>query len=70
VRGGDLPANLLEYANVPRTIGAVISHRFATLHELQTVYSLQDVFDMLEVLNVDSYNQELIMRKARNGDRH
>lgn len=70
MRSGDLPANLLEYANVPRTIGAVMSHRMASLHELQTVYSLEDVYDMLEVLNVDAHNQDLMLRTKPHADRH
>ena len=38
-------------------VGAVISHKLATLYELQTIYSLEDVFDMVEIISVDSYNQ-------------
>lgn len=58
--GADLPANLLEYTNVPLTIGALLSNDKATLKELQTFYSLEDVYDMLEVLNVDVHNRERI----------
>lgn len=35
----------------------IVSYRLATLHELQTVYSLEDALDLLEVISVDSYNQ-------------
>lgn len=42
--------------NVPRIIGALVSSRLATLHELQTVYGVRDAYDLLEVLNVDRYN--------------
>ena len=46
-----------KYLNVPATIGAVISNRFATLHELQTIYSIEDVYIMLEINSVDCHNR-------------
>lgn len=33
-----------------------MSARIATLAELQTVYGVQDAYDLLEVHNVDAYN--------------
>lgn len=54
---------LLEYANVPSTIGILLSHKVATLNEMQTVYGLEDVYDMLEIVIVDSHNQ-VTMTKA------
>lgn len=53
----------MEYVNVPRTIGAAISHRLATLHELQTVYSLADVYSLLEVINVDAHNERILRKR-------
>ena len=50
----------MEYANVPPIIGACISHKAATLHDLQTVYSLQDAYDLLEIVNVDAHNQRIL----------
>lgn len=47
--------------NVPPIIGTLVSARLATLTELQTVYGVQDAYDILEVHNVDAYNE----RKAR-----
>ncbi len=35
----------------------VLSHKMATLHELQTLYGLEDVYDMIEIILVDNYNQ-------------
>lgn len=59
----DLSApGLREYQNVPRTIGAVISLRMATLHELQTVYGVRDLYDMLEIAAVDGHNKRAIDR--------
>jgi hypothetical protein len=48
---------------VPRAIGAVLSRRLATLHELETVYGAEDLQEMLEVIVVDAYNQQLPPRK-------
>lgn len=35
----------------------------ATLHELQTIYGLEDMYDLLEIAQVDAYN-EGVARKA------
>lgn len=40
-------------------IATVIIHRLATLQELQTAYSYEDLFDLLEILQVDAYNQAI-----------
>lgn len=42
---------------MPRSIGAVISSRLATLHELDTVYGTEDLYAFLEIIAVDTYNQ-------------
>ena len=55
--GGDAGADLIDYTNVPRTIGHIVSSRLATLHELDSVYSLQDAYLMLEVMRVDAHNR-------------
>ena len=52
----------MEYANVPLIIGAAISHKVATLHEMQTVYSVADVYDLLEIVNVDAHNQNILSK--------
>ncbi|MBP7301959.1 MAG: transglycosylase [Brachymonas sp.] len=56
------PRGLINYANVPHTIAAVVSARLATLHELQTVYGLMDLWDLIEIHAVDSHNQ-VVMQK-------
>lgn len=57
----------MNYANVPRVIGTLVSARMATLHELQTVYSVEDAYNMLEVLSVDHHNERKIRgRNNRN----
>lgn len=65
--GGFGNSRLLEYVNVPRTIGVVLSQKMATLHELQTVYSLEDVYDMIEIIMVDNHNQQILERANGNG---
>lgn len=55
-----LSARLVEYENVPRIFGTVVSRRFATLHELDTVYGTEDVYDMMEIISVDSHNQSIL----------
>jgi hypothetical protein len=50
----------LNYENVPRVIGTLISSGQATLHELQTVYGVRDAYDMLEVVSVDIHNRRKI----------
>lgn len=55
----------MNYANVPRVIGTLVSARLATLHELQTVYGIKDAYDMLEVLSVDMHN-ERVLRARQN----
>ena len=54
---------LLEYQNLPASIGAVVSSRLATLVELQTVLGLEDVYNLLEVLAVDAHNRRLMAKR-------
>jgi hypothetical protein len=64
VGGGSEVYGLIEYQNVPRPIGTVISKGMATLHELQTVYGSQDLYDLLELIAVDAHNIR-ILNKAK-----
>jgi hypothetical protein len=48
---------------VPGPIGAVVSRRFATLHELDSVYGTEDLFDMLEIISVDGFNQRAMSKQ-------
>lgn len=45
--------------NISAVLGAIVSSRLATLHELDTVYSAEDAYLMLEVLSVDAHNRRL-----------
>ena len=46
-----------EYVNVNGAIGAVISSRLATMHELDTIYGTEDLYDFLEIIVTDSHNE-------------
>ena len=61
----DIPG-LIEYANLPRQIGAVISAGKASLNECQTIYSVEDVYLMLEVIAIDAHNRRVAEEHARN----
>jgi hypothetical protein len=49
---------------MPPQIGAVISARLASLHELQTDLGTEDLYIMLEILAVDAHNRR-IMSQAK-----
>lgn len=59
----DVPG-LLDYVNVPPTIGMAISGNPALLGQLATVLSLEDLHDILEVRRIDGHNARMI-RKAQ-----
>mgnify|MGYP001104607550 CR=1 FL=1 len=61
--GDEAPRGLIDYPNMPRTLGIVISAGKATLHELETVYGIEDVYDMLEIIMVDAHNQRILNKK-------
>lgn len=48
--------------NVPRTIGAVISARLATMAEIETVLGMEDIYDLLEIITVDAYNKQIAQK--------
>ncbi|NBD02183.1 transcription elongation factor GreA [Burkholderia thailandensis] len=57
---------MIAYPNVPRSIGAVVSRRLATLVELQTVLGQDDLHDLLEIIVVDSHNERVAAEDRRN----
>jgi hypothetical protein len=46
-------------------VGAVVSSRLATLHELDTVYGTEDLYVLLEIISVDNHNQRVAHEKQR-----
>jgi len=53
----------VNYANVPASIGLIVSKRYATLKELQEDYGVQDMYDFLEIIMVNNHNQQVISKK-------
>lgn len=51
--------------NVPLTIAAVWLSKRASFRDLEEYYSLEDVYDMLELIEVQGYNEEQMMNNAR-----
>ena len=64
---GGRASKLIHCKNVPFSIEAVVTAKYATLHELQTVYGLEDLYDLLELVAVDKHNDRVI---KENADRH
>lgn len=50
---------------MPQAIGRVVSLRMATLNELQTVYGSEDFYDLLEIMAVDSFNENVMSSEQR-----
>jgi hypothetical protein len=48
---------------VSAVVGAVLTHRLATLHELETVYSYEDLLDFYEILYVNDINTQRLTKK-------
>ena len=53
---------MIEYLNVSRAVGAVVSSGMATLRDLDEVYGLDDLYDMLEIISVDAHNNRVLSR--------
>lgn len=58
-------ADFAEYPNVHRLIGTVISARLATAVELKTALSARDLYDLAEIIAVDTYNQRVALKAAK-----
>lgn len=52
----------VDYENVSAISGVVISSKYATFHELQTVYGTEDMYNLYEVISVNNYNQNLMVK--------
>lgn len=42
-------------------MGVIVSHKLATLYELQTIYSYNDALDLYEIAVVNNYNEQVLM---------
>ena len=50
---------------MPRPLALIISRQLATLDDLYTRYSYEDALDLLEITQVNDYNEYLLMEDAR-----
>ena len=50
---------------MPRPLALVISRQLATLDDLQTRYSYEDALNLLEIIQVNNYNEYLLHEDAR-----
>lgn len=48
-----------------RSIGLIVSRKYATLHELQTVYGSEDLYDLIEIIVVDGHNERIMNERAK-----
>lgn len=56
---------VLDYPNVPASIGAVISSGKASLVELQTVLGVRDLYTLLEIIAVDGHNMRALQEAQK-----
>ena len=55
----------MDYPNVSGLVGTIVSHRLATLAELQTIYSYEDALDLYEVAVVNNYNENILLNSEQ-----
>ena len=57
----------MNYKNIEPILGLIISKKLATLRELEEYYSLEDVIDLLEIIEIDCYNEFKQAESVKNG---
>lgn len=57
----------MSYKNIEPILGLIISKKLATLRELEEYYSLEDVIDLLEIIEIDCYNEFKQAESVKNG---
>ena len=57
----------MSYKNIEPILGLIISKKLATLKELEEYYSLEDVIDLLEIIEIDCYNEYKQTESVKNG---
>lgn len=53
---------LMTYANLPATVGCVVSSGLATLVELDEKLGVRDLYDLVEIVMVDSFNKKKLAK--------
>lgn len=54
---------------MPRTVGAVVANRKATLRECQEYYSIEDIYNLLEIISIEGHNRRVMDKHYANLDR-
>ncbi|WP_271790727.1 hypothetical protein [Commensalibacter communis] len=54
---------------MPQTIGNVVCSHLATLKELQTTYGVKDLYCLLEINDINAYN-EAVLQTHLNKEKH
>ena len=62
---GSGESELLEYPNIPGSIGRALSSRLVTLTELGSTLGLEDLWDILEVIAVNAHNDIVMAKRTR-----
>ncbi len=57
----------MRYKNIEPILGLIISKKLATLKELEEYYSLEDVINLLEIVEIDCYNEYKQAESVKNG---
>ena len=60
--GHEYAGSLLEYPNVPPTIGMVLSRNPALIGPLSESLGVEDLHDLIEVMLVDMHNARVVAR--------
>jgi hypothetical protein len=53
-------AHVKQTVNIHPYFSLLISEKLATLQELRTIYTLEDVLNLLEVIQVNRFNDRLL----------
>jgi hypothetical protein len=61
--GGFIAVDLLDYVNVPPSIGMALSHDPSLIEPLTTTLGLEDLFDIIEVVLIDAHNKRKLQEK-------
>ncbi len=54
--------------NISPLIAVIVSHKLATLNELETVYGLEDALNLYEIIAIDTYNEYQANERAIHGN--
>lgn len=50
---------MIDYKNIPPIFAVIIGHKYATLYEIKEHLYYEDCLDLLEIIQVDAYNERM-----------